>query len=180
MVMVVDGGEETLLTQARLSQLERVREAVEAHPEVGETRTLADHKRPKMSFFGVQSVPLIDTMPADPTSLEAWRVSVLADEALVPSLISADGRVASLVLTPTIDTDDMAANNRLLGDLNDLLVQFEGVEVVLFACWDSQFTGAVVDAIIADQIILVPVAGGLMAVLLVLMFRSRHGVLSHC
>ena len=51
MILVVDGGESSLLTRARLDLLGEVREAVEAHPLVGATRSLVDHRRPQLSFF---------------------------------------------------------------------------------------------------------------------------------
>lgn len=178
MILVVDGGESSLLTRARLDVLSEVREAVETHPLVGATRSLVDHRRPQLSFFGIRSVPLVETMPIEETSLAAWQKGVLADESIVPSLLSVDGTKSAVVLTLTVDTDDMTANRRVLNGLNERLTAYEGREGLSFnLAGIPSLRGGVIDAIVADQIYLVPTAGGSVVLLLLLMFRSRHGVL---
>ena len=177
MILVVDGGASTLLTRERLTLLEEVRGVVETHPLVGATRSLVDHRKPQLSF-GIRAVPLIETMPQDAQSMESWQTSVLNDAAIVPSLLSEDGRKSAVVLTLTVDTDDMTANRQVLNGLNERLEAYEGREGLSFnLAGIPSLRGGVIDAIVADQIYLVPTAGGSVVILLLLMFRSRHGVL---
>ena len=72
----------------------------------------------------------------------------------------------------------MTANRQVLNGLNERLEAYEGREGLSFnLAGIPSLRGGVIDAIVADQVYLVPTAGGSVVILLLLMFRSRHGVL---
>ena len=178
MAVVIDGNGETLLTPKRLELIEAARERIRTHSSVGETRTVADHKRARASFFGVRSVPLLETMPTEPEELLTWQEGVLADDVLVPGLVSPSGEYASIIVSLTMDTDDMSANRKLVYELKSRLADLQGKEgLTFYFAGIPSLRGSVIDAIVGDQLILVPISGSLVVLLLIFMFRSRHGVL---
>jgi predicted RND superfamily exporter protein len=184
LLVVADGGEDGLLTRERLRALDDLATSLESVEGVGRVVSVTRVPRVNRAGPGVfVPVPLLATVPpadAAPERVEAFRSRLLADPALVPSYLSADGRYGVVMIALSVDT----------GDLAKVLPVVEGIEGAVLGDTPPGLEGVrfhvagipairadVLDVIVADQVLFVPISAALMGLLLLLLFRSRHGVL---
>ena len=179
MVVTVEGAEgESVLTAERLAVIGAVRASLAAEPSVGSAQAITDLKRTRMSLFGPSVRDLVDDIPDTPESLERWQTEILSDSAVVPSLLSQDGRYTAILLSIDEDTDDLSVTRDLVRDIGEVIAPYQNKEgLTLLLAGIPSLRGSVIDAIVLDQLRLVPISAVLVLLLLVLMFRSRHGVL---
>lgn len=179
--VVADGGEVGLLHRARLEALDAVVGQLEAVD--GVERVLAVTRVPRVNraVAGMWvPVPLLATAPRDgapPERMAAWREGLLNDAQIVPSYLSRDGRYSSMMLALGIDTSDLAEVRPVLLEVQRVLNEVDVGDVRFHLGGVPAIRASVLDVIVRDQVVFVPMAGLLMGLMLLLLFRSRHGVI---
>lgn len=181
LVLVADGGDEGLLTRARLDALDGLAKRLESVEGVGTvmslTRVMRVSRGPGGAFI---PVPLLATAPradAEEARLAAWRDALKVDPQVVPQFLSADGRYGTVLVALDVDTNDLAKVRPVVRRVEELLAQQPVAGVTMWLGGVPAIRADVLDVVVADQIIAVPIAATLMGLMLLLLFRSLHGVI---
>lgn len=176
--VIVDGGEDGLLGRERLRDLDELTDALEAVEGTGKVLSLTRTPRVNRVAGLWIPVPLLATAPgADkPEKMERWRESVLADPQVVPAFLSEDGRYGTFMVSLDVDTADLKQVRPVVKRVQELVDSnpVEGVEFHLAGV--PAIRAGVLNVVVRDQILFVPLAGTLIGILLYLLFKSRHGV----
>lgn len=174
-------GPRGLLARDTLQAIDAITRDLAEVEGVGEALSPTQVPRVRPGFAGQWiPVPLVGTAPpadAPAERITRWQDALLGDPTLVPTFLSADGRYASIMLALDVDGGDLAQVKPVVRAVEAAL---EGAQVagVRFRVGGVPAIRAdVLGVIVRDQVLLVPIAGGLMTLLLALLFRSRHGVL---
>lgn len=185
LVITLDGDGETLLTRQSIEAMEALAVDLEAVDGVEKVLALPRVPRVNRGVAGVWiPVPLRGTIPNtnDPSDarLMRWREAILADSQVVPAFLSEDGHYGAVLVALSIDTNDLAQVRPVVHAVEDVVGTHEemnaaGVRTAVAGI--PAIRADVLDVIVKDQIVLVPVAAVAMGVLLLVLFRSRHGVL---
>jgi len=161
---VVDGHGESLLTLPRLRQIQQLVDLLRRDADVARVDAVTSIPILWQSDAPVLELrPLADLLdgleqPGSAVALD-WRARLLADPALVPTLLSADGRYAAIAIELEASSDRFSevapALERVQATLDahakgsDLGVQLTGIPV---------FRNAGLQSMISDQLLLVPLA----------------------
>ncbi len=168
MLVIVDDDGASLLDREHLRAIERVVQALEAAPNVYEVLALTQLSRPQRRGPMVVSVPIAQSPP--PVE------ELLADRTLVPSMLSADGTLAVVLARLSVDTDDIGeVRPAVLAIEEALQAQDFGLNLRLAGIPPSR--AGVMEALVTDQMVFVPLAGALVLGICLLLFRRVHGVL---
>jgi predicted RND superfamily exporter protein len=179
LLVLVDGQGSSVLTRERLELVQELDDALSASPLVDDVRSVSEAPRIARPFPGVV-VPrtLLQTLPGQGEPSDAWRRDVLADPALVPSLLAASGELLALKVDLLVDTDDIGAMRPALAELQILLDTFDGrAGVHITPAGIPAVRAGLLDVLVRDQMMFVPIALGVIALLMVLLFRRPHGVI---
>jgi predicted RND superfamily exporter protein len=190
LIVIVDGGEDGLLTHARLKEVDAFAARLAEIQGVKKVLSLTAANRPNRVPGGMHvPVPLISTVPrpgedgtVDATRLADWQARTLADPQLVPVFLSANGRYGTIMAALSVDTSDLTEVRPVVHAVEDL-IQGVAAEAPQGGGVRFQVAGVpairadILDVIVHDQILLVPISGTAMGLLLLIMFRSRHGVM---
>ena len=178
LLVLVDGGGEPVLTRERLDALDALAEDLRGHPKVAEVRSLADLSRVNPSLPGMRvPMPLRAQIPTDEDRAEAWREQVLQDPALVPRMISAEGDVTAMLVDLSVDADDIAETREAVLDVEAVVDAHDGEQGLAYQIGGIPAVRAgLLDVIIRDQVTFVTISVILIAIILLILFRSVHGV----
>ena len=178
LLVLVDGGGETVLTRERVEALDALGEDLRRSPLSAEVRSLADVQRISRPAPGViLPVPLVNAIPRDPERAEAWRAEIASDPALTPRLVSEDGAWTAMIVELSVDGDDIDAVRSAVIELDALVEAHEGTAGLSFQTSGiPAVRGGLMDVIIRDQLFFVTVSMVLIAIILILLFRSLHGL----
>lgn len=178
LVLVVDGGDGTLLTRERLQRLDEIRDALDELSIVAEvTAPSSVYADVTPSPFGFQFRPLLDTVPPDEEALPKWRESILADDRFTPTFFSSDGKRGAILVRLNVDADDLFAMRGAMEEIRGLLGRFNGKEGLSYApAGMPAIRGGLLNAMFADQFLLAPLAILLVTLLLLVLFGSLHGL----
>lgn len=181
LMIVADGGEAGLLARDRLEQLDALAKQLEALEGVGRvmsvTRVMRVNRGPAGVFI---PVPLLATAPRaapDDARVEAWKASLLADPQVVPQYLSANGRYGTILVSLDVDTGDLQKVRPIVREVDKLLAASPIPDVAMWVGGVPAIRADVLDVIVADQVIAVPIASVLMGLMLLVLFRSAHGVM---
>ena len=181
LVVLVDGGREGLLSRERLLVLDQLADDIDAVD--GVRKALSPTRLPRAGErVGGQfiPVPLLATAPrgpADSPEVVNWREGLLADDTLVPTFFSVDGRYASLLVTLSVDTGDMLAVRPVVQRVEEVVDSVDASDLVFHIAGVPAIRSHFLDVVVRDQVLLVPLSGSVIGFLLWALFRSRHGVL---
>ena len=176
-VVLVDGGEDTLLTAPRLSKLKELTEAIRATDAVDQVSSITDIPKFRVQFGNPVPWGFLTDVPKTDEAIERWREGLVSNPFLVPGLLSEDGSLASIVLQLSGDVDDVVAVRQRTATVRSVLSDFDGEEgltVVLSGV--PAVRSDIGDMILQEQILFVAIAGFLMASLMLLLFRRFYGV----
>jgi len=190
LVVVIDGEGKSLLTRDRLKAIDALAQ------QIGENGDVASITSPtslpptgeRVAGFFVPK-PLLATLPpasAAPERLAKWRAKILSDPRFVPTFLSEDGKWGALIVELGVDPGDLVQVRRVVAHVEHL--------VDAASSHDNQAGGGdlgmgyrvagvpavrahILDVMLGDQVIFVPVSGILILILLAYLFRSWHGVL---
>ena len=177
-VVLVDGGEDTLLTSTRVDQLKSLTEAVRQVEATETVSSITDMPRFRVQFGNPMPWGLLVDVPEEESAQDVWRERLLSDPFLVPSLLSEDGRMASIVVQLSGNVDDVVAVRGRIAELRGVLSEFDGKEGLSVRLSGVPAVRADIgDMILKEQFLFVTLAVILMATLMMLLFRRFYGVL---
>lgn len=179
-LVVVDGGEQGLLTRENLERVDGLVGQLEALDGVDKVISLTRIPRAKRGFAGTWiPQPLLATVPrpGNDELMSRWQSALLADPRVVPSFLSVDGRYGVVMVALSVDTADLTAVRPVVHAVEAVVEAVQGSGLSFKVAGVPAIRAHILDVIVRDQILFVPVAGVVIALLLLLLFRSRHGVL---
>lgn len=178
--VVLDGQGRSLVTRERLKAIDGLISELEDDPQVEWAMGVSRLPRVRRGPAGLWlPVPLMGTVPNvedDSPRMDAWRAATLGDPQLVPNFLSKDGTSSSILVRLDVDTDDLAAVRPVVHRIEAMLEERgDGVRYLVGGI--PAIRADVIDVIVTDQIVFVPLAATLMGLMLFVLFRSVHGVL---
>jgi len=177
-IAVADGGESSLLTPERITAMHRAASAVSHIPGVSDSRSLLElaHMLPDADITTVLS--------SDPAPLRAGGAQQPAqkmprpnDPLLVPSVLSADGRLSLLLVGLSVNTDDVVKVREVVTQLQQVFRDDEAQSGI-----DWELTGgpvirsSLLGIVIDNQRVMIPASMLGVTLLLALLFRRLHMV----
>lgn len=179
LVLIVDAGGQTLLTNDHLRQIQDVVDIIKENPDVTAVRAATTVPRVGPALAGMWiPVPLLATVPSKPASLERWQAQILADPKYVPAFFSENGEFTSLFIQLNIGTDDLAALRPVVRRISaEAANAVRDTDLRIHAGGVPALRSEILNSILGDQAIIIPVAGVLILLMLLFMFRSIHGIL---
>jgi predicted RND superfamily exporter protein len=178
LLLVLDGNGQSLLTKDRLASLQALVDTLDADPDVGAITSMLSMPRMQRGLGGAMiPIPLTATVPEAAEGLAEWQAQVLADPRMTPTFISADGRYASVLVDLEVDTDNLTTVRPVVKRIEADVAAVEAAGITVRVAGIPAVRADILDSIVRDQIIQVPAAIVLMAAMLWVLFRSRHGVL---
>lgn len=181
LMIVADGGEQGLLARTRLQELDQLATKLEATEGIGEVMSVTRVPRVNRGPAGLWiPVPLLATAPRaepdDPRVL-SWKQALLADPQVVPTYLSRDGRYGTVLLSLSVDTNDLTKVQPVVRAVEQVLADTPLDGVSFYVGGVPAIRADVLSVIVRDQVTAVPISGLLMGILLLSLFRSLHGVL---
>jgi uncharacterized protein len=179
LLVVVTAGEGDLLDRSRLQLLEEVGSRLEASDAVRQVDSIATAPPIWSDDTGVIDLePLVDSLPEGAADHAAWRARALTHPLWVPTLLSSDAKTGAMIVETQASSDDMHAVVPVVQDIRDTLAQFEGRGSLTFELAGiPAVRAAFFSRLITDQSVMLPLGGAFIALCLVSIFRSPHGLL---
>jgi uncharacterized protein len=175
--VLVEGGDETLLTAPRLAVVKQLTAALRQTEAAEKVASLTDLPRYRLQFGNPVPWGLIADVPDDPAAQESWAAGILSNPFLVPMLLSEDGRLASLVVILPGNVDDVVAVRGMISELRTAIQPFDGQEGLSITMSGVPAVRADIgDMILREQFFFVSLAVVLMASLMLVLFRRFYGV----
>lgn len=175
-IAVADGGESSLLTPERMAAMLNTASAVSQVPGVSNSRSLLEFA-PMLS--GADDTKAASThsgsLRDDSGQLHESKIPQLNDPLLVPSVLSADGRRALLLVGLSINTDDVMEMREVVTRLQQVFDREEAESDI-----DWELTGgpvirsSLLGIVIDNQRVMIPVSMLAVTLLLALFFRRLH------
>ena len=168
LLVIVDGQGESLLDRPHLEAISAVVDAIEEDERVREVVALTELSRPERRGPVVVSVPIASSPPAPDV--------LLADRLLVPSMLSADGTLAVILVRLGVDTDNIATlrpavlalDQHIQANANGLTLHLAGIPAA---------RAGLMEALVTDQMLFVPLSAFVVLAICLALFRRLHGVL---
>lgn len=179
LVIVLDGEGTTLLEPERLRAIDRLTRELAEREDVAGAVSLTSLPRRGVMGLGGQRIPmpLVASIPTDPTRLDAWRAELTADPDLVPTFLSPDGDRAAILVTLAMAIDDLQALRPVVRDIEAHAQDTLGGVVRVEPTGIPAIRANILDAMLDDLLVVVPISAVLVLVVLVWMFRSVRGTL---
>jgi predicted RND superfamily exporter protein len=177
LIVVVQADEGDLLEPDRLRRLVTLSEAIEGLDLVERVDSIATVPQMRGETLGLDLTPVIETLPTDEAEYREWRARLLEHPLYVPSLLSADGTVAALLIETEASSDDIRAVQPLVKALRDQLAIHEGQDGLHYlAAGIPAVRADFFAAFMSDQAKFVPLGMALIILCLFVVFRRMHGV----
>jgi len=180
-IVLVEPDDGTLLTPARLRRLDAVTAALADDPGVLSALSVTTVPRLAAHAPGVLDMtPVGEAVPdADAPGWPAFRDRLLGHPLWVPYLLSADGRVAAIVVELDGAAADITAIRPLVFALRDILEGFNGQDGLRFhTAGIPAVRTDFFEQFFKDQARTVPAISVFMLLLMGLLFRRVHGVVA--
>lgn len=177
-VVVAEADEGIVLTPDRLAALHDISQHLAELPGVVEVESIVSVKRIVRPAPGVAvPAPLWKTRPSNPDRAAQWTAGLLRDPALVPMLVSADGRLALLSVRLS---DDVAPIDRLrpvTTAIEELLAEHDGTAGLSLGAGGMAMVRAnILDMVVTEQLFNVPASVTVILMFVIVMFRRVHGL----
>jgi predicted RND superfamily exporter protein len=178
-VFVIAMESEDVFRAETLATLRRVTDRIAQFPEVRKVQSLSDVVafRYDAENDWVEVASFLDEIPTDPRELEAYRQRALADPLYQKILISEDGGTAAINVTFRKMTDQQFIDVRMDERIREVLDQETSAEVRFHVAGRSHIKVRVYRLMLRDIRILIPIALGVVAAGLWLVFGSWRAVL---
>jgi predicted RND superfamily exporter protein len=178
-VFVIAMQSEGLFRAETLARLGRVTDRLARFPEVRKVQSLSDVVafRYDAANDWIEVASFLDEIPIDPGELEALRRRALADPLYRKVLISEDGRTAAINVTFRKMTDQQFIDSRMDQRIRAVLDAETTPEVRFHVAGRSHIKVRVYQLMVRDMRILIPLALGIVAAGLWLVFGSWRAVL---
>ena len=173
--------EGTLLQADRLKQMAAMGKKLETLDVVKATMTLADFPMPQEDTGEIRFESIEEAAPTDPENTEAWtrwRKRVLAEESIVPGILSKDGQTTILWVELDFNTDDLLAFIPALEKIRAVVASYENQAGINYEMAGIPAVRADVSATMQkDMKLYTSISFVLMFFILCALFRTRHGVI---
>jgi predicted RND superfamily exporter protein len=178
-VFVIAMQSEDVFQTETLARLRRVTDRIAQFPEVRKVQSLSDVVafRYDAANDWIEVASFLDEIPTDPGELEAHRQRALADPLYQKVLISEDARTAAINVTFRKMTDQQFIDARMDERIGAVLDSETSAEVRFHVAGRSHIKVRVYRLMLRDMQILIPMALGVVAAGLWLVFGSLPGVL---
>ena len=177
-IVLVDGGDSTLLTEKRIGILKGLTAALRSTGAAERLSSPTDVPRFQLQFGSPIPVGLLMDVPAQLAAQNSWRERILNNEFLVPSLLSEDGHLATIVVQLTGNVDDVVQVRGMVSEIRAEISSYQGQDGLLIRVSGVPAVRADIgDMILQEQFMFVSIAVILMASLMFLLFRCFYGVL---
>lgn len=152
--------------------LKTLTEEIERLPGVERVLSLANAMDLRHKFMGVKLVPVFETLYEEEDALKEIKKSVLKNEIFVGNLISADGKVASLLIYLESGDKSRQTAGPLIRELRRFLSRIEtsGLHFYMAGAPVEQYD--FIDLIRRDQMVFIPMITGLLVIATLLIYRS--------
>lgn len=181
LVLVIDGQGESVLTRPRLKAMEGLMQRLAEDPAVNGVIGPPNMPRPGRNRLMGMSVPdpLLATVPKDEAKLADWQAQLLDDPSLVPTFVSNDGTLATVLVSLSgFEMEDISQVRPVVKRLEAMIANPPiGEALTVNVTGVPAIRGGLFDAMFADQVFMVPLAALVAFLVLVWMFRSRRGTL---
>ena len=172
--------EGTLLESDRLDHLNELAVALKKRDVVRETVSLAQFPMPQENTGDLVFESIRDAAPKvsnESAQWEAWREEILKEDSIVPSMLSADGKISVMLVELDFDTDDLLAFIPALADIRSVVSQFEGQHGFHFETAGIPAVRAdVSQKMQTDMNVYTSISFLMMFIILCFLFRTVHGV----
>ncbi|MBI3316408.1 MAG: RND family transporter [Candidatus Omnitrophica bacterium] len=162
-----------LFTVRHLAKLEELTSSLKKFPQVEKVMSLASVMDIKHKFMGVKIVPALEAFFEGEESLTELRKNILSNPLFVHNLVSADGKIANLVVyLKTTGPDKAKGAGLFIKELQQLLKKEarEGVEFYMAGSPVEQYE--FISLIRRDQFLFVPLIALLLIVTTLIIYRS--------
>jgi hypothetical protein len=177
-VVLVDGGQESLLDEKRIAVLKELTADLRASDGAEQVASITDVPRFRVQFGTPMPWGFLVDVPVGEAAQEAWRARLLDHPFFVPSLLSEDGTLASVVLQLAGNVDDVVAVRSKIASVREAIALHDGREGLSISLSGVPAVRADIgDMILQEQFLFVGIALVLMASLMMLLFRRFYGVL---
>jgi predicted RND superfamily exporter protein len=178
-VFVIAMQSEDVFRTETLATLRRATDRIAQFPEVRKVRSLTDVVafRYDAANDWIEVASFLDEIPTDPGELEAHRRRALADPLYQKVLISEDARTAAINVTFRKMTDQQFIDARMDERIRAVLDDETSAEARFHVAGRSHIKVRVYRLMLRDMQILIPIALGVVAAGLWLVFGSWRGVL---
>lgn len=183
MLVTVVSREGNLLDKERLTAIAKLASDIEGLAGVKRTIGLHNVLIPRNVDGALAFRALKDALPDEDTddgkqAARAFRSEVLHDDLIVPTALSKDGKATGIAVELSVSPDDIAAVRPVVNAIEALLEEREGNSGLALAVAGVPVVRAkMLGLILNDQVSFVPIAFGVMGLLLLLLYRRFHGVL---
>ena len=177
-IILVDGGDATLLTDKRIGILKELTAALRATDAAERLSSPTDVPRFQVQFGSPIPVGLLVDLPRQVAAQQAWREKILQNDFLVPSMLSEDGRLATIVVQLKGNVDDVVQVRGMVAELRREIATYQGQDGLLIRASGVPAVRADIgDMILQAQFMFVSISVVLMASLMFFLFRCFYGVL---
>jgi uncharacterized protein len=178
-VYVIAMETEELFRVETLEALRRATDRIARFPEVRSVQSLTDvvSFRYDSELESIEVADFIDEIPEQAEALATLRARALSDPLYRRTLISDDGRTAAINVTFRKMTDQQFIEDRLDERIREALDQEERPGIRFHVAGRSHIKTRVYHVMVGDMRLLIPIALGVVALGLFLVFGSRRGVL---
>jgi uncharacterized protein len=178
-VYVIAMETEELFRAETLEALRRATDRIARFPEVRSVQSLTDvvSFRYDSELESIEVADFIDEIPEQAEALATLRARALSDPLYRRTLISDDGRTAAINVTFRKMTDQQFIEDRLDERIREALDQEERPGIRFHVAGRSHIKTRVYHVMVGDMRLLIPIALGVVALGLFLVFGSRRGVL---
>ncbi len=180
-MIVADGGDEGLLTRTRLQLVSDMADHLGEIEGVGKVISVTSMPWINRTAGMWIPVPMMAKAPNDVADdspeMKKFQRDILADPRLVPSYLSEDGRYGVILVTLDVDGDDLRVVRPVVGEIKDVVEEMAPEGITFHVAGIPAIRADVLNVVVGDQLLFVPIASVLIVGLLYLLFRSRHGVL---
>ncbi|MCP4503439.1 MAG: MMPL family transporter [Deltaproteobacteria bacterium] len=177
-LVVVTADEGNLLTLQRLRRLRSVEDALLKNEMVSKVMGIVDVPLPEAGAAIIDSRPIFDRMPTSDDDFATFRKQVLSHPVYVPSLLAADATATALVVETKVSSDDIEAIQPLMKSLRATLAEHEDKDGLSYSAAGLPAVRAdFFSAFMKDQGLFLPLGMLLIVLVLIVVFRSVHGVM---
>lgn len=169
--------EGSILTRERLEALADLGARLEATDGIRRVTGVWNLRLPVDEAGALAFRSALERMRARPGAEDRVAAELLQDPLLVPLVISSDGRYAAVAAELGVDPDDIGAVRPRVRAIEEILAAAEGQHGLTYHLAGQPVVRAgLLELILRDQVVFVPLSFLVMAVLLALLFRRFHGV----
>jgi len=166
-----------LFTDPYLQDLREITEAITRYSQVERVMSLSNVMDIKHKFFGIKIVPALERYYRKKETSEEAKESILSNEIYRNNLVSADGRIANILIYLRPSGKDRESSGIFIKKLQRLLKKYERNEMTFYIAGAPVEQYRFIRYIRRDQMIFVPIITMLLIITTWIIYRNFSCVL---